>query len=160
MKELFTIGVYGFDADTFFEALQGAHIDLFLDIRRRRGVRGREYAFANVGRLTRELEARGIAYRHLIDLAPTQTTRELQSRRDAADRIARRARQQLSDEFIADYMEQTIEPFDWDALVRDLQAVERPVLCCVERTPQACHRHLVARELAGRTEVPVRDLLP
>jgi hypothetical protein len=57
MERLFTIGAYGFDADHFFDTLQQANVDLFLDIRRRRGVRGSEYAFANANRLQEELEA-------------------------------------------------------------------------------------------------------
>lgn len=35
-----TIGVYGFDEQSFFQALQDAQIDTLCDIRARRGVRG------------------------------------------------------------------------------------------------------------------------
>ena len=45
-----TLGVYGFTPSAFFEALQRAGVDTFCDIRWRRGVRGREYAFANSAR--------------------------------------------------------------------------------------------------------------
>lgn len=128
MERLFTIGAYGFDAQGFFAALQEAQVDLFLDLRRRRGVRGRDYAFANAGRLQRELEARGIFYRHLITLAPDQETRELQSREDAAHRVARRRRETLGDAFIADYTRRTLEPFDWPALLGELEEYRRPVL--------------------------------
>jgi len=47
LPKFVTIGVYGFSADAFFEALQRAGVDSFCDIRYRRGVRGSEYAFAN-----------------------------------------------------------------------------------------------------------------
>lgn len=159
MERLFTIGVYGFDAESFFGALTGAKVDLFLDIRRRRGVRGRQYSFANATRLTRELESRGVAYRHLIELAPEPVTRELQHRADAAHRVASRQRESLAEAFAADYTRRTLEPFDWCALAGELEAFERPVLFCVERMPQACHRHLVAARLRDATGVPVTDLI-
>ena len=50
-----TIGVYGSDEATFFEALQRAGVDTFCDIRWRRGVRGAKYAFANSARLQKRL---------------------------------------------------------------------------------------------------------
>jgi uncharacterized protein (DUF488 family) len=160
MDRLFTIGAYGWDPETFFQTLEQAQVDLFLDIRRRRGVRGREYAFANATRLQQELETRGITYRHEIGLAPDQVTRDLQARDDAEKRIARRKREALGDAFIADYLERTLEPFDTGVLVDDLMSFRRPVLFCVERAPEACHRHLVAERLAKETGVPVTDLVP
>jgi hypothetical protein len=39
--------ISGFTAGTLRAALERAHIDVFVDTRRRRGVRGRQYAFAN-----------------------------------------------------------------------------------------------------------------
>jgi uncharacterized protein (DUF488 family) len=160
MERLYTIGAYGFDAEGFFGALDEARVDLFLDIRRRRGVRGAEYAFANAGRLTQELEARGIAYQHILALAPENQTRQLQSRDDAAHRVARRKREALSEAFVADYTRRTLDRFDLDALIADLQGFQRPVLFCVERTPQACHRGLVAERLSEETGVPVMHLVP
>lgn len=46
-----TIGVYGFDRDSFLAALAATRIDLLLDVRQRRGVRGSEY----VRRCTEEI---------------------------------------------------------------------------------------------------------
>jgi uncharacterized protein (DUF488 family) len=160
MERLFTIGAYGVDAEGFFDALRRAKVDLFLDLRRRRGMRGRSYSFANAGRLTQELEARGVVYRHLIELAPDPATRELQNRQDTAERVAKRQRTSLGAAFIADYTQRTLEPFDWSALARELEAFQRPVLFCVERAPEACHRHLVAARLASVMSVPVTDLMP
>jgi uncharacterized protein (DUF488 family) len=160
MERLFTIGAYGFDAGSFFDALQRAQVDLFLDLRRRRGMRGGLYAFANARRLQEELESRGTAYRHIVELAPDPATRELQHREDAADRVAKRRRTSLGEAFVADYTQRTLEPFDWDALVGELEGFLRPVLFCVERAPEACHRHLVAERLARAAGVSVTDLLP
>jgi len=39
-----TIGVYGFDGESFLQRLLEANVRLLLDVRQRRGVRGREYA--------------------------------------------------------------------------------------------------------------------
>jgi uncharacterized protein (DUF488 family) len=160
METLFTIGVYGFTPERFFGALEAAGIDCFLDIRRRRGVRGREYAFANAGRLQEELESRHIAYRHILALAPEQETRDLQSRQDTEEGVPRRQRVVLGQAFVEDYEQRTLRPYDFDPLVADLRDCKRPVLFCVERSPRACHRGLVAGRLAEITGVPVEHLTP
>ena len=51
MPRVATIGVYGFDADSFLAALRDAGVTLLLDVRQRRGVRGPQYAWANSKRL-------------------------------------------------------------------------------------------------------------
>jgi len=63
-----TIGVYGFDEQSFFGALQDAKIDTFCDIRLRRGMRGSLYAFANSEYLQRRLRKLEIRYLHLKEL--------------------------------------------------------------------------------------------
>jgi uncharacterized protein (DUF488 family) len=160
MERLFTIGAYGFDAARFFDALQESTIDLFLDLRRRRGVRGSQYSFANAARLQAELEARAIAYRHVLELAPEQATRDLQSQADKASHQPRRSRSTLSDAFVLDYVHRTLEPFGWEAFIQSLEPYRRPILFCVEGNPLACHRHLVAERLAALTKMPVEDLVP
>lgn len=160
MERVFTIGAYGFTAECFFAALRDAHVDLFLDLRRRRGVRGAEYTFANAGRLKEQLRARGTAYCHVLDLAPDPSTREIQNRADAKDGVPRRSRAALAPDFIEAYESRTVGPFDWAAFIRDLGPVERPVLFCVERLPGACHRHLVAAELERLMGIPVQHLVP
>ena len=65
MSALATIGVYGFDAETFMHALRKADVRVLIDVRQRRGVRGSEYAWANAARLQASLEHEGIDYRHL-----------------------------------------------------------------------------------------------
>ena len=82
MPTIATIGVYGFDRDSFLAALGGAGIDLLLDVRQRRGVRGSEYAWANARRLQDALAEAEIGYSHLKELAPTTAMRELQYRED------------------------------------------------------------------------------
>ena len=82
MVRIVTIGVYGFREDAFFEALQDAQVDVFCDIRWRRGVRGAEYAFVNHKRLVARLESLGIEYVHRRDLAPTPEVRQRQKDAD------------------------------------------------------------------------------
>lgn len=51
MIRMVTIGVYGFDGESFLQRLRHADTRLLLDVRQRRGVRGPEYAWANSLRL-------------------------------------------------------------------------------------------------------------
>jgi uncharacterized protein (DUF488 family) len=160
METLFTIGVYGYAPEAFFRALEGAGIDCFLDLRRRRGVRGSQYAFANAGHLQDELAARHIEYHHILELAPEEETRDLQSRQDRAEKIPRRQRTTLGSAFVTDYTSRTLDPYDFTPLIADLHHCKRPVLFCVEGSPQACHRGLVAERLSRLTGVPVNHLTP
>ena len=50
MLSVVTIGVYGFDAESFLERLRHADTRLLLDLRQRRGVRGPAYAWAPIAR--------------------------------------------------------------------------------------------------------------
>ena len=54
-----TIGVYGFDGESFLERLRRANVGLLLDVRQRRGVRGSQYAWANSRRLQTALAHAG-----------------------------------------------------------------------------------------------------
>lgn len=160
MDRLYTIGAYGFEPHAFFEELRRANVDVFLDLRRRRGIRGGAYSFANSHYLQRELGTRGISYRHVIELAPQPETRELQSCEDTKNRVAKRQRSSLGQEFVTDYECRTLQGFDWPRLIDELHIFQRPVLFCVERLPDACHRGLVAARLTNETGVPVTDLMP
>lgn len=161
MKELFTIGVYGFTSDAFFDKLKAARIDTFCDVRRRRGVRGHEYAFANAGRLTAELETIGISYHHFLDLAPSDALRKRQAKVDEAEHTARRKREELSPQFIEGYRDEILERFDSREFVERLgPEAERVVLLCVERTPAACHRSLLAERLHDDLGVKLTHLVP
>ncbi len=161
MVELFTIGVYGFTPSEFYERLTWAKIDIFCDIRRRRGVRGAEYAFANSARLQAELDKLGIRYLHFLDLAPSTELRKRQASADKKTRTARRKRTELSDEFIAGYVEERLSAFDSKAFIEQLgPAAKRAVLFCVERDPAACHRSIVAERIMQDIGVKVTHLLP
>lgn len=93
--QLKTIGVYGFAEESFFEALQSAEIDTFIDIRQRRGVRGATYAFANSQRLQARLADLNIHYLHQKALAPTVEIRRMQDEADKASKTPKRKRTTL-----------------------------------------------------------------
>ena len=161
LERIVTIGAYGFTADRFFAALRAAGVDTFLDIRQRRGVRGSEYAFANRARLEAALAEMGIRYLHEIGLAPTTAIRTAQYAVDDANKVAKRQRETLSPEFRDAYTREILEPFDLRAMIDALPAETRVLaLFCVERTPEACHRHHVAEEMARLTGLPVEHLVP
>lgn len=161
MIELVTIGVYGWDEERFFPTLAAAQVDLLVDIRRRRGVRGAEYAFANATRLQERLEEAGIAYLHRIDLSPSDALRGRQGKVDEADHIARRQRTVLSADFVAGYEEEVMADFDSFRFVSELPPDARcAALLCVEREPAACHRGLLAARLQQDLGRDIRHLVP
>ncbi len=161
MARIITIGVYGFSEPAFFDALRQAEVDVFCDIRWRRGVRGAQYAFANHKRLQARLEALGIIYLHRRDLAPTPDIRHRQAAADKAQKTARRKRQSLSPEFIAAYQEEILTGFDPRAFLESLpKGSEVVALFCVEGQPAACHRSLVAEKLCQYTGMDIEHLLP
>lgn len=161
IARVLTIGVYGFNERSFMETLTGAGVDLFIDIRARRGVRGAAYAFANSKRLQASLESAGITYTHAKELAPSKKTRDAQWQADKAAHIAKRDRARLSEAFIDTYERETLSGFSADAFAeRYINGSRRPVLFCVEREPCACHRSLVAERIGQELSVPVQNLMP
>lgn len=161
MNRIVTIGAIGFTAATFFKALQDAGVDTFVDVRRRRAVRGRDYAFANSRRLQDRLAELGIRYRHIIDLAPPKTVRETQAAADKAAGVAKRKRAELGPDFVAAYNREVLAGFDARLFLAELPPDASIVaLMCVEREPAACHRSLLAARLHDDLGVEVVHLTP
>jgi uncharacterized protein (DUF488 family) len=159
LTKVVTIGAIGYTAESFFHALQAAKVDTFLDIRRRRAVRGHDYAFANSRRLQARLGDLGIRYLHLPELAPTNAARKQQEAADKAAKVARRKRSILSQAFIDAYQRDVLAGFDAPAFLEGLPSDATVVaLMCVEREPAACHRSLLAEFLHGALGVPVEHL--
>ncbi len=77
-QKIVTIGVYGFNKERFFQALLDANVDMFCDIRLRRGMRGSEYTFVNSQRLQEMLKELGIRYIYAKELAPSKAVRDRQ----------------------------------------------------------------------------------
>ncbi len=149
MGRLVTVGVYGFSAEWFLAALEGAAVDVLLDVRQRRGARGSEYAWANSRRLQQALTESGIAYRHLKELAPTSEIRAAQYAADATAGEGKRTRTELSDGFKRAYVEQILAPANLGGLTADFDDSVTGALLCVERDPRACHRSLIADRLVA-----------
>ena len=159
--KIVTIGVYGFDENSFFDALCKAKVDTFCDIRSRRGVRGSTYAFANSLRLQTRLTDLGIRYLYRKDLAPTQAVRDRQAAADKATKTAKRKRTALGEAFITAYHTECLTAFDPHSLLDDLEEDAQVVaLFCVEKNPEACHRSLVADKLRQELKLEVEDIMP
>jgi uncharacterized protein (DUF488 family) len=154
-----TIGVYGASQSTFLTALREAHVGLLLDVRQRRGVRGREYAWANSLRLQDALARAGIGYRHHLELAPSTKLRQLQYREDDRLGEGKRSRSVLAPEYRRRYLEEILDRVDLDALVATLPRDCASALMCVERDARACHRSLIAERLAADHGAAVIDLI-
>ncbi len=159
--KIVTIGVYGFDQETFFNALLDAKVDTFCDIRRRRGMRGSTYAFVNSSSLQKRLSELGIRYLHYKHLAPSHDLRAEQKLEDEKLGIGKRTRTALGQTFIHAYEKECLSTFDSMNFIEQLgQNVQVISLFCVEREPQACHRSLAAKRLAQDLELQVEHITP
>jgi uncharacterized protein (DUF488 family) len=157
---LATIGVYGFDRDSFLAALRDADVRLVLDVRQRRGVRGPQYAWANSRRLQAALADARIGYRHHRELAPTTELRRLQYREDERQGVGKRNRSMLAPEYRRRYLREILDEVDLGPIAAELPRRGRGALLCVERDPEACHRSLIAQRLAVECGVSVVHLKP
>lgn len=160
MLTMATIGVYGFDGDSFLQQLQRANVRLLLDVRQRRGVRGPDYAWANSRRLQAALADAGIAYEHHRELAPTTELRQLQYAEDDRLGVGKRSRRELAAEYTRRYTSEILDHADLAPIVSALPSDGSAALFCVERDPEACHRSLVAQRLTERHHVTIEHLRP
>ena len=175
LQTIFTIGVYGSSEDAFFGALVENEIELFIDIRARRGLRGAKYRFANSKRLQAKLAELGIAYAHLPELAPSKAVRAMQVQSDQATGTGKRKRTTLSDDFVKAYRREVLcvhkrkpdkqfHAANVLKLARESAAcpVDKPLLSvalfCVESAPAACHRSLLADELGRQLSLNIKHI--
>jgi uncharacterized protein (DUF488 family) len=158
--DVVTIGVYEWDLAGFLTALRQADVRLLIDVRQRRGVRGREYAWANANRLQDALAEAGIQYRHHRELAPTTELRHLQYEEDARQGVGKRSRIELASAYRDRYTREILDTVDLSELVAALPGDGASALLCVERDPEACHRSIIAARLAAEHGARVRHLLP
>ncbi len=158
---VYTIGVYGFTEDKFLRALTTAQVDVLIDVRQRRGVRGSRYAFANATRLESALTSAAIACQSWKDVAPSSALRDTQRQADLKRNVAKSTRTRLSPQFVSGYTDEVLNVVTPQDLASRLGPYRRPAFLCVEQSPAACHRSLLAgwlaHELGG---VAVVDLEP
>lgn len=147
----YTLGVYGLSQELFLEKILSNKIDTFIDIRRRRAVRGSEYSFVNSNRLQSMLEENGINYIHVIELSPTDEIRSIQKNSDQSKKIAARKRDKLDENFVNVYRKQILDKYDFNDLLRKLESLKskRALFFCVEASPYACHRSIITGKLSS-----------
>ncbi|MEQ5790743.1 DUF488 domain-containing protein [Muricauda sp. NFXS6] len=143
--KFYTLGVYNSTEAEFFEKLVAYGIDLFCDIRMRRGVRGATYSFVNSNRLQEKLKSLDIAYEHLESLAPSAEIRQLQLDHDKAHGVKQRERSTLCEPYVRAYTQEVLEGFDMDSVLGRWSGAghQKVAFFCVEDAPHACHRSLV-----------------
>jgi uncharacterized protein (DUF488 family) len=159
-KTIATIGVYGATLERFLTALADANVATVLDVRQRRGVRGPQYSWANSQRLQRAIAEAGLGYRHLPRFAPTTELRHLQYAADDAAGVGKRSRQELAPEYVERYRHEILAHADLEEVLDALPDDGIGALLCVEHDPEACHRSLIAEELASDYGFEVRNLYP
>lgn len=152
--------MYGWTLEEFLDALASAKVHLLLDVRQRRGVRGREYAWANAKRLQAALGEAGVGYEHRPELAPTTELRQLQYAEDDRRGVGKRSRAELAPAYRERYTAEILDRADLSAVVDELPAEGAGALLCVERDPEACHRSLIADRLAAEYHVEISHLRP
>lgn len=159
---IFTIGGYGFTEQSFIASLMKEKIELLIDVRLRRGMRGAKYAFLNSTRLQGIISEVHIKYIHSMDLAPTISIRNIQKLEDKGEGIEKRNRSRLSSTFIHRYRSEILGNFESSRFKDAIKGINSIALFCVEGPPCACHRFLAAEHLMSElgVEEKVRHLMP
>ena len=157
--KVFTIGVYGFAELEFFQALKEHHINVFIDIRLRRGMRGKKYAFVNSVYLQDTLEHLEMRYVYAKNLAPSPNIRALQKEEDLKNHTTKQKREELSEPFVQAYKTTCLEHLDASQFLHAFDPQANLLLFCVESRPEGCHRSLVAEKLSGVPEVTIHHIL-
>ena len=157
-RSIHTMGVFGSTRESFFNALKNSGVTHFVDIRRRRGVRGSDYSYANSKQLQSSLMALNIEYRHNLELAPTAETRKSQASADSISGQKKRSREFLTEEFCKLYSEETLINFSPIAFLSSFPENSVIVLFCVEKNAAACHRSLVANAITHASGIGWRDI--
>ena len=160
MRTIATIGIYQFSLDDFLDTLRRHRVAMVVDVRQRRGVRGREYSWANSLRLQAALAQAGIPYRHVPELAPTTELRQLQYREDDRLRVGKRSRVELAEAYRRRYLHEVLDQVNLGAILESLPDDATSALLCVERDARACHRSLIAARLQAQYRVPTINLVP
>ena len=157
---IYTIGVYGSTEEEFFGKLIKSQIDLFCDIRQRRGVRGRQYAFVNSGYLQKKLSELGIGYLYEKRFAPTREIREMQWAEDKEEHQTKKSRETLGHAFCCGYEQLILDKENLEELIISFKSMkaQRVVLFCLESRPDACHRSLLAHRLSEKYHLEVVHL--
>lgn len=156
---IYTIGVYGYTEDEFSTKLIDNKINTFVDIRRRRGMRGSKYAFVNSSYLQNKLNELGIQYIYAKDLSPTNDIRENQKEADKRTGFTKKTRNRLDKMFVERYNAECLAHFDWESFMGKFSTNSNIVFFCVEEHPEACHRSLVTKKLENFPGVTITHII-
>lgn len=153
-----TIGGYGHSKEGFFRSLKNNEIDILVDIRQRRGMRGKSYSFLNSKALQTELSKQGIAYIHIRGLAPNDEVRNIQKEEDKESATNKRSRIELSSIFKKVYHERILSNSDVNEIIKKIQFYRHPCFFCVEGPSMACHRSLVTAWILKHKHYPINNI--
>ncbi len=163
INEIFTSGVYSKTEDEFFQMLSENNIDILIDVRNRRGMRGATYAYANSNRLQQRLSVLGILYYHAKYISPTENIRILQKQDDLTSGTKKRQRTVMSDAFKNAYSKSILTDEALNHLMSEISGIAEEnqlksvnvCLLCVESLPTACHRKLLAEALSVKVKASI-----
>ncbi len=155
---IYTIGGYGHSKEGFFKTLKDNEVDVLVDIRQRRGMRGKTYSFLNSNALQTELSKQGIAYIHIRSLAPTNEVRDAQRAEDKKSSENKRSRNELLNIFKEKYQGIILENSVVNEIIRAIQSYRHPCFFCVEGPAKACHRSLVTDWITKNKNYPINNL--
>lgn len=138
LQNIYTVGYEGLSLEAFLLLLRSHHIQHLIDIRR--NPISRKAGFSKQA-LSRALYEVDVQYTHLVDLGtPTDIRNELKTSADY----------DVFFEQFTDYVK-TQERALHKAI--DIALHQSTVLLCFERDPDACHRRIVASEMARLSEM-------
>ena len=102
----------------------------------------------------------GINYVYAKELAPTTEIREKQHAEDALKKEQKKERKELGLAFRMAYKQLILDDFDYKPLLNSLQELncKKIALFCVEESPFACHRSLVATGLQDKYGLQIKHL--
>jgi uncharacterized protein (DUF488 family) len=147
MNTLATIGYEGATVQSFLAALQGADVQLLVDVRA--VASSRRPGFSKT-RLSENVHDVGIDYLHLRALGTPAEGR-------AAARAGRHAEMHA---IFAEHLATPEAQTELEALAEIVRGGRRVCLLCFEADPAHCHRTLVADALRALVPIQVDDLRP
>ena len=141
---LFTIGYEKADIATFIATLRTAGVELLVDVRA--VPRSRKHDFSK-SRLTAHLDKGGIDYLHEAALGNPKAGRDAARAGDYAS-------------YVRIFEDQMATVDAREAITRVAEITNRRTVCllCLERDPRSCHRAIVAKHIAARSNQQIDDL--
>ena len=102
----------------------------------------------------------GINYVYAKELAPTTEIREKQHAEDALKKEQKKDRKELGLTFRMAYKQLILRDFNYKPLLNSLQKMncKKIALFCVEESPFACHRSLIATDLHNKFGLQIKHL--